>query len=619
MFCPNCGKELLQDAKFCDACGAPTGLGQASSVNDAANDQSTNEQQANMGSPDIYADHPQTAPELQKPRKKGVFFKVLAIVLAAVILLAGVTVLGYYTFLPASVTLKTAQRFTVQKSWKQVDQALTRSEDKVDAFSDTPLKTDSRVSLQMDSYFLTQLGLNSSMAELLTGYLNDLGLKVTTEVDMPNKKENLNVSINYQNNPVLSLNAFLDNDRIGLSLPELSQKSITGRMSDLARLEELYPELQSVGLSSLANMDPWLSSQISQQAKVDHKDIQKLMETYGMFLVNHIDGSNMTIKRGGSTELFDEDIRCQEVTITLNQKEQLELMKDLLDTMKDDETLYNVVFSNASKVLELMAQSNPELAESMEEVDMQALLSESGIRMIFSSLKQTLTKDMFPEELVIKAYIKGLDVVKYEVEIPQATSDEKLLLSFENQINDDSSRNRISVDAVEGGNSVSVYLDFDQQYDKASDAEDFAIVFNMDLSGSFEGNIKLTLNSAADPESANVIKRNVDGTLDYDLDGETGSFSLAADVTETRNRDGLPANYDITANMSLDAPSAMPQPLSLSVAIESDIQYDVTVETPSWAESAIDLGTASKEDLDGFFSDIMQTISNAMSLLNYMF
>ena len=95
------------------------------------------DEQSEDKTPDIYADYPlsDSAPEPEKPRKKKrLALRITAVILAAVVLITGIVVLGYYTFLPAKFTLKVAQYFTLQKSWKQVDRSMARSRQLTDAF-----------------------------------------------------------------------------------------------------------------------------------------------------------------------------------------------------------------------------------------------------------------------------------------------------------------------------------------------------------------------------------------------------------------------------------------------------------------------------------------------------
>ncbi len=637
MFCPNCGKELPEGSGICESCGAsadisqtpPEGISQtpvedsglmppADFIQPPPADNHPGEQ-AEEKIPDIYADYPQTDSALEpgKPRKKRrLALRIIAAILAAVVLITGIAVLGYYTFLPAKITLQVAQYFTLQKSWRQVDRSMARSRQLNDTLYENSLKADTRISFYLDSATLTSLGLGN-LSEFLAGLMKDISIQTSTEVDLPNKKQNFSISLNYLNNPTLSLNGFLDNDRIGLSMPELSKKSIAGRFSDIPRLVEMYPEeLKNYGLESLAGIDPWLLSSLSREVAVDSKDIKKLMETYGMLFVNNVEGKNMSIRRGKTTGVFGENTRCMEVTITLDQKAQLKLAETLLDTMRDDDTLYNAVFRNLAKALEMLLANNPAIDESMRLGNIGDLFGKSQFRLLLSTLKLSLDKNIFPEKADIKVYIDGLDVVKYELEIPLGTSDDIIRITYENLVNGDDSKTGFRMDIFSVGEHIIFYMNSDKKYDEKSDTQDSGFEFG--LSGIDESDIRLKISSNQDIEGSNTVRGTVDLALDYTIDNSSGGLSLKADTLQVRNKNGLPESVDLTANISLNAPSVLEEPIELAFALESDIQYGVEVKTPAWAGSAIDLGTASKEELDSFVNEIYQTIDAIRQLAGYL-
>jgi len=616
VYCPNCGKELVQNARFCDACDSPVASDQAAPATG-----STSEQAAPV-TPNIYADYPQTVSEPPKPRKKGLFLKITAIVLAAVVLLAGVTVLGYHTFLPAKMTLQYAQSNTLKKTWNYIEQSLDRSEKERDYLLNTPVKADTKINFKLDPGLLTALGLDEKMADLVGGYISNVTIQAISEADIPNKKQNFTLSLNYLNNPLISLNGFFDNDRMGVALPELSQKGIVGRLQDLSRLAELYPySFDTSTLEPLAGINPWLAYDLRQELKIDRKDLKKLLDTYGMFLVNATSGGDMSIRRGKTTELFGEEIRCQEVTITLDQKAQLELVKSLLDTMAEDEALYNAVFGKVSKLLEILSAGNPALAENLPGMDMKMILGKSQIRTLLNTAKRSLSKDMFPEEAIIRIYIRGYDVVKYELEIPQTSTDEEILITFENVIDGDDLRMRLSFEGDSGYERVAMYLDIDQKYDKASDTSDLAVTFDVKLDDGDDGIFRIVYKSNEDPEGSNKIKRLIDASVDFELPYNDGiSLTISADTTETRNKNGFPVIIEGTIDLSMGGQlSPSSERTNITLGLESYIQYDINVKTPDCVANAIDLGTATREDLEAYIEEIAETLGNIISMAQYLF
>jgi len=635
MLCPNCGKELPEGSGICDACGSTVNHGQAfppdsekSSAVTGLFPGDSGQSPEDAGEPsggtarDIYADYSRedTGPDPAKPRKKRLLaLKITAVILAVVVLAAGIAAAGYFTFLPARITLKVAQYFTLQKTWRHIDQAMARNRQKVDILYDTPLRSDTRINLFLDSASLESMGLSEQMAEFVAGLLKDITIQASSEVDMANRKQNLGISLNYLGNPTLSLDCFFDNDRVGIFLPELSQKAISGRFSDLPRLSEMYPgDLKDLDpyLESFSGLDPWLASTISREVTVDSKDIKKLMETYGMLLVNNVDGRKMSIKRGRTTEVFGEEIRCMEVTVALDRNDQLKLLTTLLDTMAEDDTLYDVVFKNAEKVLNIMIQGTPAITRNMGAGDLDISLGKPQVRLLLSGAKYLLRSDMFPEKAEIKAYIKGLDVVKYELGIPSGTSGDGFRITFENLVDDNGARTGFGMDLTDAGSSFAASLAMYRKYDVNSDIQDLDIEFGFTTA---EDSIRMVFSSIQDPDGPDTVKGKIDLNIDYALGDDSGGLDMTADIVQERNRDGLPENIDLTASFFLDIPFAFTEPVNLSLAAESDIRYNVDVRTPGWAENAIDIGSAPKEEVDSFVNDVMQTIDSIMELAKYLY
>ena len=618
MFCPKCGHELEQGAKFCDLCGAATEPVETS-VDLAP------EQTPAVKPPEIYADYPQTFPEpLQHKKKKGIFLKIIAVLLIAVISVSAIAVLGYFTFLPAKYTLMTAEYMTVQKSYKQLDSSLSRLEKLTDAASKNSIKSQSEISFSVDPSVFAMSGLDQQTIDLIQQYLTNITFKTNVNADMKTKKENLSFGLNYQNNPVISINGFLDDKKLGFNIPELSKTSLVGEFKDLKRLEELYPESIAPGqLASLENQDPWISNDIRDEIQIKHTDIKKLMETYTMALVNNLQNSDMSIKRGQTTEVLGKEMSCQEVTITLDQKAQRDLLVSLLDTAKEDDNLYNLLFGNIIKMYDIMIKSNPTLADSLQGADLDTVLSQAQVKVLINQLKKSITADMFPEGMTVKAYIKGFDVVKYELEIPVSDNGENVVLTFENVMVGDSSNKKFTITANVAGDSVNAFVNIDRQYDKSSDTQDMAVEFNMDIGGSATGNLNFKLDSKEDPVGKNTVKKNTNITLAYSSNDvipgvSKADLTITSDGTETRNNDGLPTGVDSKVDMSINIPDALPQPVKLSVAVKGTTAYGEKVETPDWSTSnIIDLSTATREDLDAYLKELTDTLNSLAALISF--
>ena len=76
----------------------------------------------------------------------------------------------------------------------------------------------------------------------------------------------------------------------------------------------------------------------------------------------------------------------------------MKLAEVMLDTMRDDDTLYNAMFSNLAKVLEMMFANNPALNRNIRLANIGDLFGRSQYNLSFPSWKQSLNKNIFPEK-----------------------------------------------------------------------------------------------------------------------------------------------------------------------------------------------------------------------------
>ncbi len=91
MFCSNCGKQLDENAKFCDGCGAQQGAG--NDINSASN------QQAPNSNPNVNANY-QTSHTEPTPQAKKVSKKTTNIIIAAAIVLVAFLI-GKFAIAPS--------------------------------------------------------------------------------------------------------------------------------------------------------------------------------------------------------------------------------------------------------------------------------------------------------------------------------------------------------------------------------------------------------------------------------------------------------------------------------------------------------------------------------------
>jgi len=614
--------ELPQDTQICPSCGKSTGKSAPASPQEYDNSM----QQPVVPPPQIYADPPTYEPEpVKKPRKKGVFFKVVAIILLAAILISGVTVLGYYTFLPAQNVLTTAQYFTVQKHNKYIEATMKRGDVRYKALYEDSFKTESEISLLLDKQlFINFGGVDEKTADLIDQYLKNVSLRINFGADVPNEQLTASLGLLVLKNPAMSLNLFMDKTRLGFSLPELSPTIITGEIKDITRLSELFPGQFGEGqVEVLPEIDLWDSLKTAAVNKLSAADAQKLTSTYSAALVKGLQFGKMSIKRGRSTELFDKDISCQEITVKLDPEAQKQVIITLLDTMMEDETTYNFIKNTFGvlyqKYIEGLILESRVTRETPTELT--KVVYKNELKELKKNLKE-LDEEGLPEEITVKVYINGLDVVKYTVSVPVTPGGEEIVIAYENLLVDDDIRTKLSLTGDIQGRVMAFSIYMESIYDQASDTQDSLLECGLNLEMTPDASIKanLTISSTEEPQGKGKVKKNINVDLtgekrELGEETETLRFSFDLEGDETRNNDGLCTSGDYTGKLEMAVPT-LPRSVELGYALTTKTTYGEKLDIPDLSkEKVLDWGTATQDDFNAYLNELEQKLSFIMLML----
>lgn len=615
MFCNKCGAELPEGASFCTSCGTR----QNTSTESTTTVESTPSSSADSSANYTYSDPSYSVEPPVKPKKKRVALKVILALILILVIGTGVTVLGYYTFLPAKTTLQIAQYTTVLNSYNTFDKRLTQLENKFyKPYLEDTVKNQSEISLSFDDAIWELSGLDTELIALVEEGLKNLSFTFDHAIDAKNEKQTLNLGINYMRNPILSANLYLNGSKFGLGVPELVNKTITGDLSNLDNLTNLFPDLYEEDVEFLENMDPWLYKDLYEDIKPDRKAIKSVMHDFSKTLVNSIDSSDMSIKRGKTTELFGEKVKCQEITIKLDQKAQKKLISNLLTMMKDNQDFYDLTIGNMIKLFDILAQ-NPMYAEILEGVDLSDVLSKSNYKAALLELKNSLDEDLFPEKITAKVYIQGLHIVKYEISLfDDEESSDNIVLTIE-QVNDGLSyKTNVTLTCDVYGEIVDANFTVIKDHDDSSDTSDLQVDFNFNADTyDFVGNINVSIDSKEKLQGKNEVAHDitvsikaVDDTYGY---GETVEISADISGTKMRNNKHLTTESSYKGNMMINVPEELDSPLGFGFAVNTETTYGEKVEIPA-PDKVLDLSAATQDDLD----DIVYEIYEKLGLLSMM-
>lgn len=602
MYCNKCGNELPEGASFCTACGSQLNL--------------TTNSTPVSGSYSQPQPSPSSAESTKKPKRKASFLKVLVVILLVVALLSGVTVLSYFTFLPAKYTLLTAGYSSILKNYNNFDNNMEQYDKLVKQVLDETITSDTNLAFSVDKEVLEKLNAPPESIEMIEKSLKNVKIFITSALDTKNKKQTASLELNYLNNPLATANVYIDNTKFGFGIPELFEQTITGDLKELGNLYQLIPDIDPSVLEQMQMTDPWSSYRILEDVKIDRKDIKKLMLDYSKEIINSIDDSDMSITRGKSTKVLGKSTSCQEVTIKLDQKAQKKIVENILKKLKNDNNAYNLTIGNIKKILNILGE-NEQFKQILNSANIEEILSKDKYKEALNTIIDNLDESSFPEKIVVKAYIKGLDIVKYTIDF--TTSDIGMLLSIERKTEEISFENQITLSANSNGEKIDFMLALKKDYDKSSDTSDYLVDLSADVDTSdnktkmsfkFDSNENAKGKNAVDHKISSSLL--VDSATSYEPIKVEMSFNL--DGTKTRNSKGMITAAEYKGDIGLSAPSKMPETLKLGFTADTEIEYGKKVEIPQ-PNKALDLSTATQEDFENIQYEIMEKLGALSSLM----
>lgn len=608
MNCIKCGNELPNGASFCTACGTPQPKANETPLTPQANNE--------VRPPEIYIDPTPAAPaeSVGKPKKKGGFLKVLIALVLVLAFVTGVTVMSYYTFLPAKYTLMVAEYSNVLKSYETLDKNMARYEERVvKPVYEGTVQKQSEFGISIDNALLEQFGIPSETVELIANGLKTIKINYGYAVDARNKKQTVNFGVS----PLVTLNMFFDKTKFGLSIPELTNKTLVGDLKELDKLAEVYPDIDPYLLETYKNMDPWMSTRVYDEIKIDRTDIKKVMLDYSKEIIDSIDSRDMSIKRGQKTEVLGNDISCQEITIELDREAQAKVLSNILKRLEDDDNVYNLTVGNFLKLFEIMNE-NGMYDEMLQGVDIEDELSKDNYKGTIADMRENLDEEALPEEVIVKVYIKGLDVVKYEFSFEDEQVDD-LLVTVEELTDGLSFEQRYVLSGNADGESMEIALNMKKDYDEASDTTDF----NMDLTVDANmpdnsGNVTFTLESIEKPEGKSDVEHTVNAALKVDVDSygtpTQGDITLSVNGSKTRNSKGLPTSSDYKGDISVNVPGYLPQAVKVGFGVSTETAYGEKVTIPE-PDEVLDISKATQEDYEELMNEINEKIGPMLMML----
>lgn len=642
MFCSHCQKELPEDARFCSVCGrqlSQNAVGHAdpsdlSRTSEEAYSQQASEPEHTLEiGPEEMVSQGLTEDDLpvkeghdtpNKPKKRR-FIKVLVASLLILLLLIIVPVLGYFTFFPAKWILVIAGQYTLKEKSEALNALSSRYEQQLlIPYYEETTKTGTRLDFKADADLLTGLGLDKATADFATQIINQLTLRYDNAHDAGNKTRTDVLGISYMNNPIITLDTFVKDKSFGLSLPELTDKRITGQFADFPGLNESLPGVfTEEQLTALSTYNPWLKDEIYQEMKASEFNGDKILYDYLMFAYKSISGKNMSIKNGVEVQVFEEASKYREVTLFLDRSAQAELMDKILKKMETDNQLYDffdVYFKFLNNIVAYSGNMSF-LGEDPNTPLFDLAENKEALTETIQNYRAELSEEDFPETLTLKAYIKGREIALLKLAVPLSPYGDKFELTIADKWEGGIYRNQILINTVNDGAKMDLRMNGEMNFSNAAYPE--SIRLNMDSLYELNGeSMNMSVKFASDEKSAGGSESDHTLSLDVNISGlsasgpDTASVSLLQQGQRTRNSKGYVTTSDYDLDINVSVPNYLPNPLKLTISVESQAAYGETVTVPDTSgQTILDIATATPSDYENLVDEIQSKLGFLSLLL----
>ena len=543
--------------------------------------------------------------------KKKIISRLLIIIPSALLLAVGTAILGYYTFFPAKIKLMIAGYNSTTKLFNCIDKNMDLLKDRYfSLLLEDTIKKETKVGISANekllSIFLTPEEASDSLQ-----HINRLALKCENQFDVKNRKQSLKLGLSYLLNPILTARTSLDGERFSFGVDELSNKTITGNISDLGKLSYFFPDVPRDYWDMIENTDPWIGAKIIEGVEIDRKAIKKIMLDHSREIFASIDSKSMSMKKQ-KTEVLGKELICQEIAIKLDEPTQKELVSKIIRKLSEDEHIYSLTAGNLIKALEIISDNGyyRELIASYGLIDM---LSRDDFKKNLSQIEEEILNASLPE-INLKVYVHGIDIVKYsltpETGVSPGTEAETQFTSFicEQRINGPSFELGIITDSQQNNDKTSLHIRRD--FNQAKDLSNIELKLDIDktlfISPAY---CSISIKSVDELKDKNEVDLDFEASIEYDMPDVIGKgrLNISFDGTKTKNSKKQVTRRDYKGTFTFDIPFISPDMHSMGFYYDTGAIFgeEITIPVP---DDVLDLKTATETDFNQLIEEIGEKI-----------
>ena len=508
--------------------------------------------------------------------------KKIAIIFAVVLLIGALAFAAVYYFTDLFKTPQQAFYSYLDKAAK-IDNSSSYQEmlENLKAANTKSYKSDTTIGIELNS---KSTGRKSIEEQQMYNLVNNISLNVKTEAKPSEKKSASDISIKFGGYNVANLEMVRDEDIYGIKSELIDDKYIAVENKNLKAL------ISKLGGKSSNIPDKIESIDLYDLLYVSPEDEKKLDNTYNNIFKNNIPAENYTKTENVNKKINGVDTNTTAYTLSLSEKDFINVMTKLLETAKEDDTLLDLVVEKVNKIMDSSMINQIETSSSYSLSD----TTKTKKSKITTKISKSMLKDR----------INGLlNELKSELNSTSSTKAEMVIYVANNDV---------AKIELKTGDEVQLAMDF---YNK-DDKQHVVLYASEDTYDSYSTSYKTMKKTS---ELKKMMEIEYKTTKNGDTKTSFVSFIVFEDEEEvgkisfdftTNGKVGQSIN-ETTGKITIEAEEG-----SIALKINSKVEYteDVNVKSINSRNANI-LNNMSRSEIEEYFAGIAEEFEGTFSML----
>ncbi len=515
----------------------------------------------------------------KKPKKSFKKFLIIGIVLVLLVVAAIVALVltGKVSFSKKSKLFNTISK-AKEVVAAPIDALMSGEEVKVaNKIADKDIEYSAEISASLDTLELPVAGsqVNEKSIETIKKLVNGTKLNLDMKVDPKEKALEGTAKVSVADLlDEISANFTYKNNAAAVSIPTLSDKkigvfadSLTGTQS--SELKEIFDMIQNIDMEGMVKSISKL--------QLTEEEVKHFKDTYKDLFKKQIE-SDMLKTGSGEIKVDGKTKKCNEVVLTLKDKDVQKIVKAYVEAFKDDKEGKEIIADKVFGIIDIVKKAVPQAASSLNVGSKEDFIKQLDTAV--DELKGQIDSIKFDGQIVITAYASLVKTYGLDIEYKQDSNKAGAYIVF--------TKDGADFDVKVNGEKM-----LSGEFVNKKDNQ--ALKINFDQSGA-KANVEVGVKAASKTESSVYVKGDVEA------EGKKGTFDISANTKVNSNTD---SEYATETKLAVNVDVQDVIKLVCSLKIKDSIKStDVNIENIDRTNTIDALSPEGQTELQKYMTEI---------------